>query len=131
MNSWVPYYDEDAPTVRVLIPSADADFSLEAVGLSAPISESDRAYQRVALTGICRDMVMESPYAGNESCVPVFTYSYGNGPMRVQVRNLDVSFQGFHRYTLSFWTNYTFYPIGTNMSEATGGYPGMYGVVYA
>ena len=130
MNCWAPYYDDDAPSVRLLIPAADADFSLEGVGLSSPISESDRGYQRSAAVGICRDMMTVSPYTGNSCCVPAFTHSFGNGPMCVTVQNRDSSFQGLHRYTLAFWTNYTFYPAGTNLSDVTGGYPGLYGAVY-
>ncbi|MBQ6517999.1 MAG: hypothetical protein IJI14_04710 [Anaerolineaceae bacterium] len=130
MNAWVPYYDEDAPAVRLLIPAPDAEFCLEGVGLSSPISESDRGYLRTALVGICRDMMMESPYTGNVSCVAAFTHSFGNGPLTVQIRNRESSFQGYHRYTLAFWTNYSFYPTGTAFSDQTGGWPGLYGVVY-
>ena len=129
MNSWAPYYDNDAPAVRLLVPAADAEFSLEGVGLSSPISESDRGYQRSAAVGICRDMMTESPYTGNACCVPAFTHSFGNGPMCVTVQNRDSSFQGLHRYTLAFWSNYSFYPAGTNLADVTGGYPGLYGTI--
>ena len=131
MNSWAPYYDEDAPSLRLLVPASDAEFSLEGVGLSSPISENDRGYQRTAAVGICRDMMKESPYTGNACCAPAFTHSFGNGPMCVTVQNRDSSFQGLHRYTLAFWTNYTFYPAGTNLSDVTGGRPGLYGTIYS
>ncbi|MBQ6503672.1 MAG: hypothetical protein IJI57_07145 [Flexilinea sp.] len=130
MNSWAPYYDNDAPAVRLLVPATDAEFSLQGVGLSSPISESDRGYQRSAAVGICRDMMTESPYTGNESCVPAFTHSFGNGPMCVTVQNRDSSFQGLHRYTLAFWSNYSFYPAGTNLADAHGGMPGIYGMIF-
>ena len=129
MGNWAPYYDADAPVVRVLLPCADAEFVLEGVGIGSEISESDRAYGRAAAVGICRDMVMESPYTGNENCADVFTHTNGNAPMRVTVRNRDAAFLGCHSYTLAFWSNYSFYPIGTNL-PACGEHPGLSGVIW-
>ena len=128
MGNWAPYYDADAPVVRVLLPCADAEFVLEGVGLGSEISESDRAYGRAAAVGICRDMVMESPYTGNENCADVFTHTNGNAPVRVTVRSRDAAFLGCHSYTLAFWSNYSFYPIGTNLSTC-GEHPGLTGYV--
>ena len=130
MNCWAPYYDEDAPVVKLLIPSTEADFDLEGVGMSSPISESDRGYQRAAAVGICRDMMTSSPYTNNITCVKAATHTFGNGPVSVSIRNLDGGFLGWHTYHLSFWTNYTFYPAGTNLSSVTNCYPGLQGVYY-
>lgn len=131
MNSWAPYYDEDAPAVRLLVPFSDTGFFLEGVGISTPISESDRGYQRAAAVGICRDMATESPYTGNENCAHVFTHSFGNSPMTVRVQNLDSGFHGCHSYTLAFWSNYNFSPAGTGLSAASGECPGIFGTIYA
>ena len=130
MNSWAPYYDEDAPEVRVLVPSSDCEFSLEGVGLGSPISENDRSYGRASALGICRDMMKSAPYTGNRSCAEVFTHTGGSGPMSVRVQNHSVSFQGFHRYTLAFWSNYSFCPIGTAQTAACEA-PGLIGQIYA
>ncbi len=129
MNSWAPYYDEDAPTVSVLVPSADAEFSLTGVGISSPISESDRGYLRASAVGICRDMMMVSPYAGNVSCAEVFVHSCGNGPLMAQIQNHAAGNLGFHRYTLAFWSNHNFYPIGTSLASAMGECPGLFGLI--
>ena len=129
MNSWAPYYDEDAPQIRMLVPVADADFEIIGVGLSSPISENDRGYMRSAAIGICRDIVMTSPYTGNVSCVPVFTHTFGNGPDHLKVNNYDSAFQGVHDYTLAFWSNYSFYPVGTSLKSACGECPGLYGSI--
>ena len=128
-NCWAPYYDEDAPEVQVLLPAADAEFSLTGVGISSPISESDRGYSRSAAVGICRDMMKQSPYTGNENYAPVFTHSWGNGPMTVSVQNQDSSFLGIHSYTLAFWSNYGFYPAGTALAGVCGECPGLIGSV--
>ena len=128
MGNWAPYYDADAPVVRALVPCADTDFALDGVGLGSEISESDRAYGRAAAVGICRDMAMTSPYTGNESCADVFTHTNGNAPVRVSLRNRDAAFLGCHSYTLAFWSNYSFYPIGTNL-PACGEHPGLAGYV--
>lgn len=130
MNSWAPYYDEDAPEVRVLIPAADCEFALEGVGLGSPISENDREYGRGAALGICRDMMKSAPYTGNRNCAEVFAHTNGNSPMSVRIQNLGSSFQGFHRYTLAFWSNYSYYPIGTSQTAA-GEAPGLIGMIYA
>ena len=129
VNSWAPYYDEDAPSVRVLLPVPDAEFSLTGVGLSSPISESDRSYLRASALGICRDMMTVSPYTGNENCAEVFTHSCGNAPLSVQVQNHNASNLGYHRFTLAFWSNYNFYPTGTSLSSSVGECPGLYGVI--
>ena len=129
INSWAPYYDEDAPSVRVLLPFPDAEFSLTGVGLNSPISETDRGYLRAAALGICRDMMTESPYTGNENCSYVYTHSCGNSPLSAHLQNHDAGNLGYHRYTLAFWTNYNFYPIGTSLSVSMGECPGLYGMV--
>lgn len=128
-NAWAPYYDEEAPVVRVLIPSADCEFCLEGVGISAPISEADRGYNRATAVGICRDINMVSPYLGNENCADVFTHNFGNSPVSVNVRNRDSSFQGLHSYTLAFWTSYTIGPAGTAFNASCGSRPGLSGFV--
>lgn len=128
-NSWAPYFDEDAPKVRLLVPASDCDFSLDGVGISSPISENDRGYLRTAAVGICRDMMTESPYTGNENAAAVFTHSYGNGPVTVNLRNRDSSFQGYHSYTLAFWSNYSFFPTGTGFTSVMGETPGLSGVI--
>lgn len=129
MNSWAPYYDEDAPVVRLLVPSSDCDFSLEGVGISSPISENDMTYNRSAAIGICRDMMTASPYTGNSNCAAVFTHTFGNAPVTVKIRNAESGFQGVHSYTLAFWSNYSFYPTGTSLS-ACGECPGLSGVIF-
>ena len=131
IGSWAPYYDEDAPAVRLLVPFADTAFELEGVGISSPIAEMDRQYSRLAAVGICRDMMTVSPYTGNENCAAVFTHSYGNSPMTVRVSNHDATFQGFHTYTLAFWANYNFYPVGTTLRDTLGETPGLSGTIWA
>ena len=130
-DHWVPYYDEDAPSVRILVPDGTAGFTLEGVGLSSLISESDRSYMRASAVGICRDMNSVSPYSGNQNCAAVFTHSCGCGPLTVRICSTDSSYHGCHRYTLAFWTNYSFYPIGTDLSSAMGECPGLFGELMA
>lgn len=129
-NVWSPYYDEDAPVIRMLVSNADTDFKMSGVGISTPISESDRSYLRAAAIGIGKDMATESPYTGNVSCVPVFTHTFGNGPMQVDLYNSDSGFLGLHTYTLAFWTNYSFFPKGTEV-PASGEAPGLFGYILA
>lgn len=129
LNSWAPYYDADAPIVRLLVPVSDCEFELSGVGLSSPISESDRGYQRSSAVGIIRDVVMDSPYTGNVSCALAGTHSFGNGPMIAEAKNNDSGFIGYHDYALGFWSNYSFYPAGTNLAESTGLWPGLYGSI--
>ena len=131
MNSWAPYYDDDAPTVRLLVPASDCEFELSGIGMSSPISESDRGYQRSSAVGIIRDAVMESPYTGNVSCALAGTHTFGNGPVNVETENNDSGFIGYHRYTLGFWANYSFYPAGTNLADTTGLWPGLFGKIDA
>lgn len=131
MNCWAPYYDEDAPQVRLLVPTSDCEFKLTGIGLSSPISESDRGYQRAAAVGIIRDAMMVSPYTGNKPCSLAGTHGFGNGPMNTETENNSAEFIGLHSYTLGFWTNYTFYPAGTNLADVTGLYPGLFGKINA
>lgn len=126
-GEWVPYFDSDAPSVRLIAPSAEADFEITGVGISAPITETDISSSRAAAVGLIRDHVSGSGVTYS-SCVPVFTHTYGNGPMSVTVRNQDANFRGDHTYTLAFWTNYTFYPAGKEIS-ACGECPGITGYV--
>ena len=129
-NVWAPYYDEDAPFVRLLVPVSDCEFELTGVGLNSSISESDRGNSRSAALGILRDPMTESPFTGNKSCVPVFTHTVGNTPMTCEAENLGSEFQGVHDYYLGFWSNYIFYPIGTSLSGASGECPGLFGQIY-
>ena len=129
MNAWAPYYDDDAPQVRLLVPLGDCEFELTGIGLSSPISESDRGYQQAAAVGIGKDILMESPYTGNKSCSLAGTHGFGNGPMIAETENTGSDFAGYHVYTLVFWSNYSFYPAGTNLADVTGLWPGLYGSI--
>ena len=131
LNAWAPYYDEDAPVVRLLIPVSDAEFELTGYGISSPISETDRGYQRAASIGVIRDAETESPYTGNKTCAAAGTYTFGNGPMTADVENLDSGFIGLHKYTLAFWANYNYFPAGTGIATFTQSLPGLYGQIYA
>ena len=86
---------------------------------------------RAEIIGIGQDMVMESPFTGNTSCVPVFTETYGNSPVNVTIRNFGAGFRGYHRYTLAFYTNYTFVTKGLTFASAAGAGPGLQGVAWA
>ena len=130
MNNWAPYYDEDAPFVRVLVPSVDCAFELEGVGIGSPISENDRSYGRFWVLGILQDPMTEAPYTGNRSIVPVYTHTAGAGPMSVQLHNFGSSIVGYHKYYLGFWSNYSFNPLGTSVS-ASGEKPGLQGVIWS
>lgn len=128
MNSWVPYYHENAPEVRLLVPDPDTYFELTGVGISEEIGEADFTYGRGIAVGIGRDMAMTAPYDNNSSCVPVFTHSFGNTPMTVSIRNFDAGFRGYHRYTLAFFSNYTWRP--GSLRAAFGEAPGLYGMIH-
>ena len=128
MGSWAPYYDDEAPMVRLLVPFRESEFNLCGIGLNADISESDRAYGRAAALGILKDPMTLSPYTGNSNCADVFTHTSGNSPLRAEIINTKSEFIGFHKYYLGFWSNYSFYPIGTNIS-ACGEAPGLTGIV--
>lgn len=131
INSWAPYFDEDAPVVKLLVPGNDCDFDLEGVGINSPISESDRGYLRAAALGILQDPEWSSPYTENVNRVPCFTHTCGNTPISCRIDNYDSSFQGVHEYVLGFWSNYSFYPIGTSLSVSMGEKPGLCGQVMA
>ena len=73
---------------------------------------------------------MESPYTGNEPCSIIGTLNFGNGPIISEVENNDPKYQGYHSYTLGFFSNYTFYPSGTNSSNVKM-LPGLYGKILA
>ena len=92
------------------------------------ITETDASYSRAAIIGIGRDMVTADPYTGNTSCVPVYTQTYGNAPVNVSIRNFDANFRGYHRYTLAYYSNYTFLPSGLNFA-AVGTAPGLHGKI--
>lgn len=126
---WAPYFGSDAPEVRLLVPSPDAEFSLEGVGISGPISENDIAFSHSFALGISQDMAKTEPFAGNTSCVPVFTHSYGNSPLSVRIANSSSKFLGLHTYTLSAWSSYNFRPAGTEFNAVMGECPGLYGCV--
>ena len=130
-NTWAPYYDEDAPIIRLLVSTNDTEFELTGFGMSSPISESDRGYSRCMAVGVIQDCVMESPYTGNKSCASAGTQSFGNSPMIAQVENNNDIFQGYHKYALGFWSNYSFYPTGSNFYISTGLLPGLYGKILA
>lgn len=129
MNKWVPYLHEKAATVRLLVPEPDTSFELTGTGISNFISESDAAYTRAVLYGIGQDMMMESPYTDNNTCVPVFVESYGNSPVNVSIRNFGASFRGYHKYTLAFYTNYSFIPKGLTFNSLLDAGPGLYGSI--
>ena len=129
INSWSPYYDEDAPQVQLLIPFSECQFELSGVGLSSGISENDAGYLRAAAIGIIQDCVMTSPYTGNKNIVPAFIHTCGRSPLVVELINYDTSLLGFHSYTLGFWTNYSYYPIGTSLSSSMGECPALYGYI--
>jgi len=126
---WAPYFDADAPAVRALVPMAETDLDLEGIGISTAITETDRSYSRGAAIGIGQDMAMSTPYTGNRTCVPVFLATFGNGPVTVRIKNSSPVFRGYHRYTLAFWTNYTFQPAGLTFRTALGEHPGLYGAI--
>ena len=129
MNIWAPYYDEEAPVVRMLIPFRETEFNLEGVGLNIDIAESDRGYGRYAALGILKDPMIISPYTGNSNCAEVFVHTSGNSPMRVELSNTKVDFMGFHKYYLGFYSNYIFYPIGTSYRSSMGETPGLIGSI--
>lgn len=131
MNAWAPYYDEDAPAVRLLVPGPDCEFTLDAVGMSSPISETDRGYLRASCVGVMRDPMLQSPYTGNGNCAEVFVHSCGNGPLTARAENSSADFVGIHNYYLGFWSNYNFYPIGTSLKSAMGETPGISGKIMA
>ena len=128
-NKWAPYLLEKAASVRLLVPNPDTSFELTGTGLGSIISEADAGYSRAEIIGIGQDMALESPFNDNTSCVPVFTESYGNSPVNVTIRNFGAGFRGYHRYTLAFYTNYTFVPKGLTFSSAAGAGPGLQGVI--
>lgn len=130
MNAWFPYYDDEAPQIRLLVSTNDTEFELNGIGISSPISESDRGYYRLSAVGIIQDCVMESPYTGNEPCSIIGTHNFGNGPVISEVENNDPKFQGYHSYTLGFYANYSFYPAGTNNTNVKM-LPGLYGKILA
>ena len=129
MNAWAPYYDEEAPIVRLLVPVSDCEFVLEGIGMPTSISESDRGYYRTVMIGIMQDPMMESPYTGNSNCVPTFTHSFLNGPHVARIENYDDSFIGYHKYCLGFYTNYSFSPAGTAYASTWGEAPGFQGKI--
>lgn len=129
-NKWVPYFGSDAPSVRILVPDAETEFNLKGVGISTVITNNDLQYRRSAAIGICKDMVKETPYTGNTNAVPVFLHSFGNAPVTVELMNLNNHVQGYHEYTLGFWTNYTFLPQKQPDSVNTcGACPGLFGCI--
>lgn len=125
---WAPYNAADCPTVDVLIPSADADFTLEGVGLSSIVSAADASSGYAYAVGIGQDIVMTAPYNSNTCCVPVFTHSFGNSPVSIRVQNQDVTFRGVHAYSLIFWCNSTYYPRGRELIGC-GEHPGLVGYI--
>ena len=128
-NVWAPYFDDAAPEVTVLIPSADTEFELEGVGIGSVVVSSDLSTTRAFALGIGRDMVKTEPYVDNTTAVPVFTHSRGNAPIRVKIFNTDATFQGLHTYTLAAWSNTAFAPSGTEFRSTAGECPGLIGAV--
>ena len=127
MSKWVPYFYENAVSVRLLVPNPETSFELTGTGISTRITEEDAGSLRAMAIGIGQDMDM-SVYDDNSSCVPVFTESYGNGPVNVSIRNFGAGFRGYHRYTLAYWSNYTFTPRGLTFSSIGAG-PGLQGMI--
>ena len=130
LDTWAPYYDEDAPIVWLLTPNNDSSFELHGVGISSPISETDRQYVRYAAVGISKDCRKESPYTENYNICPVFTHTFGNGPMTVDLYNYSSELIGVHEYCLTFYSNYNFYPVGNTNNTSIGETPGLYGIYY-
>ena len=128
MSKWVPYFYDNAPAVRLLVPNPETSFELTATGISTQITEDDAAASRAAMVGIGRDMNMVT-FDDNTSCVPIWTHSYGNTPMNVSIRNYDSGFRGYHKYTLAFYTNYNKQASGLTFS-AIGAGPGLHGAIY-
>ena len=117
LNEWAPYFsDNEAPAVRMLVPSAETEFELSGTGITSRITEEDVSYMRFFMMGIGKDPMMASPYTGNDSCVPVYARSNGNSPVTVSIRNYGTEFRGYHNYVLLIWTNYTFRPMGVTSS---------------
>lgn len=125
VNEWAPYFDGDAPSVRMIVPSGEVDFEITGVGISSPIAAARMENGYAAAVGLIRDYNSGSGLTYT-SCVPVFTHTFGNGPDRVTIRNHDTNFRGDHTYTLAFWTNYAFLPAGTSL-PACGECPGITG----
>ena len=128
LNKWVPYMYEKAAKVRLLVPNPDTTFELIGTGLSDYITENDSAYNRAAIIGIGKEMALESPYDDNDTCVKIFTETYGNAPINVSIRNFDSGYRGYHIYTLAIYNNYTFRPRGLTFS-AMGAGPGIQGMI--
>lgn len=131
MNVWAPYFDEDAPVVRILAPKVDCDFELLGVGKTEAISENDRSYQRAAAIGILQDPMTEAPYTNNACCAEVFGATYGNGPDVLRIGNTGSKFLGYHQYYLGYWSNYSFRPSGVQFKSSSGENPGLYGKIFA
>ncbi len=128
LSKWMPYYNGTvAPAVRLLAPAADAEFDLAGVGIAAALSESDVGYGRFYMVGIGRDPAMNTPYDSNTNCAPVYMHSYGNAPVISEIRNSGPAFQGYHKYVLLYFTNYSIAPQGEN--STTGEAPGLYGEI--
>ena len=128
-GNWIPYYGSEAPELRALIPCSDSDFEIEGTGISCPVTENDRAYQRFSAVGIGADMMKDAPYTGNSSCVPVYTHNWGNGPVSVRIRAGDAA-PGLRVFTLAWWSNYSGqYPEGTAFRTACGEAPGLAGYI--
>ena len=130
-NAWVPYYMDEAPEIRLLVPSEETEFEIEGVGIGTPVTENDQLYQRWDALGIGLDMNKTNPNL-NSSCVPVFTHNSGSGPLNVRIRNgaTPGQYQGLHTYTLAWMTNFSsFRPEGTQFSALIGEAPGLFGHV--
>ena len=125
---WAPYNAADCPTITALIPSADAEFTLEGVGLSSLVPQTDAQTGYAYAVGIGQDIVMTAPFTSNTCCVPVFTHSFGNSPVSVRIQNNDVTFRGVHDYSLIFWCNSTYYPRGRELTGC-GEHPGLIGYI--
>lgn len=128
-NAWTPYFGADAPEVRILVPMPETDLDLFGIGISSLITDTDAGYSRGILIGIGLDMTMSSPYTGNKSSVPVYCASYGNSPVTVALKNSSPAFRGHHRYTLAFFTNYSYVPAGKVFQNLAGEHPGLYGAL--
>lgn len=124
-DEWAPYFDDDAPSVRLIVPSAEVDFEITGVGISSPIVDVNINSGYASAIGLFRDYNAAS-LTPQVSCVPVFTHTFGNGADWVTIRNSDTNYRGDHTYTLAFWTNYTFVPSGTGIT-ACGECPGITG----
>lgn len=125
INSWVPYFDDYAPVVRILVPNVDTEFELSGVGMGTSVTDTDMDSYRAQAIGIGCDRT-------DVNCAPIGSQSYGNMAVRVEIQNFWSSFIGCHTYTLLWWTNWnSFRPGALTFYDSLGLYPGLFGYIEA